>query len=143
MTGGAPDSGKFQALWRRCNRVMLNGCETKGDPMAYNSGTGLASLAGVIGGGIGAYLGYNQGLVTEGISPVQGALIMGAIGLVVGSAGAFILKSLMQFIVYIIMFALLAYIFRGQIEALTGVNPVTALEITLGNFGLNVDLSPD
>ena len=66
-----------------------------------------------------------------------------AIGLVVGSAGAFVLKSLMQFIVYIIMFALLAYIFRGQIEALTGVNPVTALEITLGNFGLNVDLSPD
>lgn len=122
---------------------MLNGSETKGDPMAYNSGTGLASLAGVIGGGIGAYLGYNQGLVTDGISPVQGALIMGAIGLVVGSAGAFILKSLMQFIVYIIMFALLAYIFRGQIEALTGVNPVTALEITLGNFGLNVDLSPD
>lgn len=109
--------------------------------MAYNSGTGLASLAGVIGGGVGAYLGYNQGMATDGISPIQGALIMGAIGLVVGSAGAFILKSLMQFIVYIIMFVLLAYIFRGQIEALTGVNPVTALEVTLANFGLNVDLS--
>ena len=111
--------------------------------MAYNSGTGLASLAGIVGGGVGAYLGYNQGAVTDGISPVQGALIMGAIGLVAGSAGAFVLKSLMQFVVYVIMFALVAYIFRGQIESLTGVNPVTALEVTLANFGLNVDLSPD
>ncbi|OYX48898.1 MAG: hypothetical protein B7Y97_09930 [Sphingomonas sp. 32-66-10] len=47
------------------------------------------------------------------------------------------------FFALVLGFALLAYIFRGQIEALTGVNPVTALEITLGNFGLNVDLSPD
>lgn len=107
--------------------------------MAYNSGTGLASLAGVIGGGIGAYLGYNQGLVTDGISPVQGALIMGAIGLVIGSAGAFILKSLMQFIIYIIMFALLAYIFRGQIEALTGIDPVAAVQNTLNSWGLPVN----
>ena len=111
--------------------------------MAYNSGVRLAGLAGVVGGGIGAYLGYNQGLVTEGISPVQGALIMGAIGMVAGSAGAFILKSAMQFVIYIIMFALLAYIFRGQIEALTGVNPVTALEVTLANFGINVDFARD
>ena len=111
--------------------------------MAYNSGVQLAGLAGVIGGGIGAYLGYNQGLVTEGISPVQGALIMGAIGMVVGSAGAFILKSAMQFIVYVIMFGLLAYIFRGQIEQLTGVNPVTVLEATLANFGIDVDLASD
>lgn len=109
--------------------------------MAYNSGTGLASLAGLIGGGVGAYLGYNQGLASDSISPIQGALIMGAIGLVVGSAGAFILKSVMQFLIYIIMFALLAYIFRGQIEALTGVNPVTALEVTLASFGINVNLS--
>lgn len=111
--------------------------------MAYNSGVQLAGLAGVIGGGIGAYLGYNQGLVTDGISPIQGALIMGAIGMVAGSAGAFILKSAMQFIIYIIMFALLAYIFRGQIEQLTGVNPVTALEVTLANFGIEVDLASD
>lgn len=107
--------------------------------MAYNSGTGLASLAGVIGGGIGAYLGYNQGLVTDGISPVQGALIMGAVGLIVGSAGAFILKSMMQFVIYIIMFALLAYIFRGQIEALTGVDPVAAVQNTLNGWGVPVN----
>ncbi len=111
--------------------------------MAYNSGVQLAGLAGIIGGGIGAYLGYNQGLITDGISPVQGALIMGAIGMVVGSAGAFILKSAMQFVIYIIMFALLAYIFRGQIEQLTGVNPVEALEVTLGKLGVNIDLASD
>ncbi len=111
--------------------------------MAYNSGVQLAGLAGIIGGGIGAYLGYNQGLITDGISPVQGALIMGAIGMVAGSAGAFILKSAMQFIVYLVLFALLAYIFRGQIEQLTGVNPVQALEVTLSNFGIDIDLAKD
>lgn len=110
--------------------------------MAYNSGTGLASLAGLIGGGIGAYLGFNQAEAI-GMPPIQGALIMGAIGVVVGSAGAFVLKSLAQFVIYIIMFALLAYIFRGQIEALTGINPISALENTLGNFGINIDLSSD
>ena len=110
--------------------------------MAYNSGTGLASLAGVIGGGIGAYLGYNEAMEI-GMQPVQGALIMGAVGLVVGSAGAFILKSLAQFLIYIVMFALLAYIFREQIEALTGINPVEALETTLGKLGLDVDLARD
>ncbi|MBY9067249.1 hypothetical protein K1X12_10085 [Hyphomonas sp. WL0036] len=110
--------------------------------MAYNSGTGLASLAGVVGGGVGAYLGYNEAMEI-GMQPIQGALIMGAVGLVVGSAGAFVLKSLAQFIIYIVMFALLAYIFRGQIEALTGINPVEALETTLNNFGINIDLAKD
>ncbi|MFN7056734.1 hypothetical protein [Hyphomonas sp.] len=106
--------------------------------MAYNSGVKLASLTGVIGGGIGAYLGYNQGLTSETISPVQGALIMGAIGIVGGSAGAFILKSAMQFIIYIIMLAVIAYFFRGQIEGLTGVDPVAAVGNTLASWGITI-----
>ena len=110
--------------------------------MAYNSGVRLASLAGIVGGGLGAYLGYNQGLATEGISPVQGALIMGAIGMVVGSAGAFILKSAMQFIVYLIMLSLIVYIFRDTIESLTGVNPVTAVYNTLASWGIDLGEPP-
>lgn len=107
--------------------------------MAYNSGVRLAGLAGIVGGGLGAYLGYNQGMVTEGISPVQGALIMGAIGMVVGSAGAFVLKSAMQFIVYLIMLGLIVYIFRDAIEGMTGVNPVDAVLNTLGAWGIHID----
>ncbi len=110
--------------------------------MAYNSGSGLASLAGVIGGGIGAYLGYQQAIEID-MSPVQGAMIMGAIGFVAGSAGAFVLKSLMQFLVYLILFSLLAYIFREQVETLTGINPVSAVETTLGKFGISVDMTSD
>lgn len=103
--------------------------------MAYNSGVQLAGLAGIIGGGVGAYLGYNQALAT-GMPPVQGALIMGAIGMVVASAGAFILKSAMQFVVYVIMLGLVVYIFRDPIEGLTGVNPVDAVYHTLSGWGI-------
>lgn len=106
--------------------------------MAYNSGVRLAGLAGIVGGGLGAYLGYNQAIAT-GMPPVQGALIMGAIGMVVGSAGAFVLKSAMQFIVYLIMLGLIVYIFRDAIEGMTGVNPVDAVLNTLGAWGIHID----
>lgn len=105
--------------------------------MAYNSGVQLAGLAGIIGGGVGAYLGYNQAIAT-GMPPVQGALIMGAIGMVLASAGAFVLKSAMQFVVYLIMLALVVYIFRDPIEGMTGVNPVDAVYNTLGSWGINL-----
>lgn len=52
------------------------------------------------------------------------------------SAGAFILKSAMQFIVYVIMLGLVVYIFRNQIEGLTGINPVLAVHTTLTGWGL-------
>lgn len=110
--------------------------------MAYNSGSGLASLAGIVGGGIGGYLGYNQA-IEIGMAPFQGAIIMGAIGFVAGSAGAFVLKSLMQFFIYIVLFALLAYFFREQVATLTGIDPVAAVETALGNFGIKADLAPD
>lgn len=107
--------------------------------MAYNSGVRLAGLAGIVGAGVGGYLGYNQAMAMDGsISPIQGALIMGAVGMVAGSAGAFILKSLAQFIVYLILIGLLGYIFRDTIEAMTGVNPVDAVMTTLRGWGLPV-----
>ncbi len=109
--------------------------------MAYNSGVQLAGLAGIIGGGLGAYLGYNQAIAT-GMPPVQGALIMGAIGMVVASAGAFILKSAMHFIVYVIMLGLVVYIFRDPIEGMTGVNPVDAVYNTLASWGIDLGTPP-
>lgn len=103
--------------------------------MAYNSGVQLAGLAGIVGGGLGAYFGYNYAIV-EGMPPIQGALILGAVGMIAFSAGAFILKSAMQFIVYVIMLGLVVYIFRNQIEGLTGINPVLAVHTTLTGWGL-------
>ena len=107
--------------------------------MAYASGVRITSLAGLIGAGVGAYLGYNYAETAgTGVSPVQGALILGAVGLILGSAGAFILKSLMQFLVYLLLIMILAYVFRGQIEAITGIDPVNAVLGALGALGVPV-----
>jgi hypothetical protein len=99
--------------------------------MAYNSGVQLAGIAGIVGGGLGAYFGYNYA-ITEGMPPVQGALILGAIGMISFSAGA----SVLQFIVYVIMLGLVIYIFREPIEGLTGINPVEAVHTALTGWGL-------
>lgn len=103
--------------------------------MAYNSGVQLAGIAGIVGGGLGAYFGYNYA-IAESMPPIQGALILGAVGMIAFSAGAFILKSAMQFIVYVIMMGLVVYIFRNQIEGLTGINPVQAVHTTLTGWGV-------
>ena len=108
--------------------------------MAYNSGVQLAGLAGIVGGGLGAYFGYNYA-IAESMPPVQGALILGAVGMIAFSAGAFILKSAMQFIVYLIMLGLIVYIFRDAIEGMTGVNPVEAVLNTLSAWGIHIDRS--
>jgi hypothetical protein len=105
--------------------------------MAYNSGVQLAGLAGIIGGGIGAYLGYNQA-AEVGMEPLQGALILGGMGMVAASAGAFVLKSAMQFIIYIVLMLGLIYFLRAPIEQLTGVDPVAAVFNTLEGWGLPV-----
>jgi hypothetical protein len=107
----------------------------RGSPMAYNSGVQLAGIAGIVGGGLGAYFGYNYA-ITEGMPPIQGALILGAIGMIAFSAGAFVLKSVLQFIVYVIMLGLVIYIFREPIEGLTGINPVEAVHTALTGWGL-------
>ena len=106
--------------------------------MAYASGVKLSSLAGLVGAAVGGYIGYTQAGHVSELEPVAGALILGAIGLVVGSAGAYLLKSLMQFLIYLIMFGVLAYVFQNQIEQLTGINPVNATISLLEDIGLPV-----
>ncbi len=106
--------------------------------MAYASGTKLSSLAGLVGAAIGGYIGYTQAADVSQLSPVAGAVILGGIGMVVGSAGAFLLKSLMQFLIYLIMFGALAYVFQNQIEQLTGINPVEATLHVLADLGVPV-----
>ena len=106
--------------------------------MAYASGTKLSGLAGLVGAAVGGYIGYTQAGNVSELEPVAGALILGGIGLVVGSAGAFLLKSLMQFLIYLIMFGVLAYVFQNQIEQLTGINPVHATLSLLQDIGVPV-----
>ncbi len=110
--------------------------------MAYASGVRLSSLAGVIGAGVGGYIGYTQAAEVSGLEPVAGALIMGGVGLVAGSAGAFLLKSAMQFVIYLVMLGVLIYVFQGQIEALTGINPIDATISFLRDLGLPVGAVP-
>jgi len=106
--------------------------------MAYASGTKLSGLAGLVGAAVGGYIGYTQAGNVSELEPIAGALILGGIGMVVGSAGAFLLKSLMQFIIYLIMFGVLAYVFQEQIEQLTGINPVDATLSLLEDIGVPV-----
>jgi hypothetical protein len=106
--------------------------------MAYASGVRVSSLAGLVGAAVGGYIGYTQAAHVSELEPVAGALILGAIGLVVGSAGAYLLKSLMQFLIYLIMFGVLAYVFQNQIEQLTGINPVNATISLMEDIGLPV-----
>ena len=106
--------------------------------MAYASGIRISSVAGIIGAGVGGYIGFTQAADVSNLSPVAGSLILGAIGFVAGSAGAFILKSLMQFVIYIILFGIVAYLFQNQIEAMTGINPVDATIHVLRDWGLPV-----
>ena len=105
--------------------------------MAYASGIRLSSLAGLIGAGVGGYIGYTQAAET-GLEPVAGALILGGVGLVAGSAGAFLLKSAMQFIIYLIMLGVVMFVFQTQIEAMTGINPVSSALGMLSDLGLPV-----
>ncbi len=110
--------------------------------MAYASGVKLSSLAGLIGAGVGGYIGYTQASHISELTPISGALILGGVGLVAGSAGAFLLKSAMQFIIYVIMLGVVVFVFQNQIESLTGINPWTASLSLLKGWGLPVGLIP-
>ena len=129
----APASSYRLSYWRG---------KSKGKQMAYASGVRLSSLAGVIGAGVGGYIGYTQAAEVSGLEPVAGALIMGGVGLVAGSAGAFLLKSALQFVIYLVMLGVLIYVFQGQIEALTGINPIDATISFLRDLGLPVGAVP-
>jgi hypothetical protein len=106
--------------------------------MAYASGVQLSGLAGVVGAAVGGYIGYTQAADVSNLTPVAGALILGGVGLVAGSAGAFLLKSAMQFVIYLIMFGVLIYVFQVPIGNMTGINPVAATLEMLGDMGLPV-----
>lgn len=106
--------------------------------MAYASGVRLSSLAGIVGAGVGGYIGYSQAANVSDLTPVTGALILGGVGLVAGSAGAFLLKSLMQFLIYAIMLGVVAFVFQNQIEGMTGINPVDATIGFLKGLGIPV-----
>ncbi|MEM9179401.1 MAG: hypothetical protein AAGA89_06800 [Pseudomonadota bacterium] len=110
--------------------------------MAYASGIRLSSLAGLVGAGVGGYIGYTQAANVSDLTPVTGALILGGVGLVAGSAGAFILKSLMQFLIYAIMLGVVIFVFQNQIESMTGINPVDASLSFLRGLGLPVGAIP-
>lgn len=107
--------------------------------MAYASGKGVSSLAGMVGLAVGAYCGYNEAAsVSNDMSPIMGAGILGLVGFVVGSAGAFLLRSFAQFFIYIIIMGVMAYVFRDQIENLTGLDPVNAFLDAFESVGINL-----
>ena len=106
--------------------------------MAYASGVRLSSLAGIVGAGVGGYLGYSQAANVSDLTPVAGALILGGVGLVAGSAGAFLLKSLMQFLIYAVMLGVVIFVFQNQLEGMTGINPVDAALNFLKGLGIPV-----
>lgn len=110
--------------------------------MAYASGIRLSSLAGLVGAAVGGYIGYTQAADVSELTPITGALILGGVGLVAGSAGAFILKSVMQFLIYAIMLGVVVFVFQNQIEALTGINPCVATIEFLRDIGLPVSMIP-
>lgn len=106
--------------------------------MAYMSNGGLSGFAGIVGAAIGGYLGYTYAGAVDDVTPIQGALILGGIGLIAGSVGAFLLKSAIQFLIYLVLILGVAYFFREQIDSLTGVNPVDALNAALERFGFSL-----
>ena len=92
--------------------------------MAYAKGVGLSGIVGLIGAAAAGYYGYKQAEVTEGVEPIMGAMIYGGGAFILGSVGAFLLRSALQFVVYAVVLAGAIYIFRDQIEAMTGIDPV-------------------
>ncbi|MEL7231757.1 MAG: hypothetical protein AAGJ85_04525 [Pseudomonadota bacterium] len=85
----------------------------------------VGGVTGVIGALIGGFMGYRQA-IEVGMEPWQGALILGGVGLVLGSAGGFILRTIGAILMYVVLLGVLAYFFRDQISQLTGIDPVDA-----------------
>lgn len=110
--------------------------------MAYMANRNISVLADVVGGGIGAYLGYEQAAAT-GVNPFLGAAICGAGGFIIGAAGAFILKSLTQFLIFALLIAAIVYFAQEPIEQMTGINPVDAVMTMLRSWGIPVGGPPD
>lgn len=83
----------------------------------------VGGVTGIVGALIGGFMGYRQA-IEVGMEPWQGALILGGVGLVLGSIGGYILRTLGAIFMYGVLLGVLAYFFRDQIELLTGIDPV-------------------
>ena len=92
--------------------------------MAYMKGAGLSGIVGLVGAAAAGYYGYKQAGLTEGVEPIMGALIFGGGAFILGSIGAFLLRSALQFLIYAAVLAGAIYIFRDQIHQMTGIDPV-------------------
>lgn len=80
---------------------------------------------GFLGALIGAAMGYRQA-AEIGMSPLQGALILGALGFLVGSVGGFLLRTIGSIAMYVVLIGAMAFIFREQISALVGLDPASS-----------------
>ena len=82
-----------------------------------------------------------MGLIQSNRSAASSRFPLRSLGIAPGQsfeAGFPFLKSLMQFLIYLIMFGVLAYVFQNQIEQLTGINPVNATISLLEDIGMPV-----
>lgn len=96
--------------------------------MSRSSTGGIFAAVGAL---IGGFMGYRQA-IEAGFDPAwQGALILGALGFVVGGIGGILLRSAMSVLLYVILFGVLIYFFRGEIQAITGIDPVAAAQTAI------------
>ncbi|MEM6535647.1 MAG: hypothetical protein AAF613_08415 [Pseudomonadota bacterium] len=91
---------------------------------------GLLGIAGAL---IGGYLGYRQAMEID-MSPIQGAIIFGGVGLVLGSAGGLILRTVTSLLVYAVLIGVIFFVFRDQIEGVTGIDPISSIATVLSDF---------
>jgi hypothetical protein len=93
--------------------------------------TGAIGIAGIIGAAIGGFMGYREALVTDGVEAWMGALIFGAVGLILGSLGGLLIRGASAVILYILLLGVLGFVFRDQIEMMTGTDPVEAVTLII------------
>ena len=91
------------------------------------------SLLGIAGALLGGYLGYRQAIEVD-MSPIQGAIVFGGVGLVVFSLGGFILRTLTSLLAYAILVGVVSFVFREQIEGVTGIDPVASIATVLSDL---------
>ena len=97
--------------------------------------TTIGGGTGLFGAAIGGYLGYRQA-IEIGMDPAwQGALILGALGFVLGSIGGYILKTISAVFIYLILLGVFAFFLNDEVEMLTGIDPREAAITIFGDLG--------
>ncbi len=96
----------------------------------------MASVAAMIGGAVYGYFqaGMSDAQFTalEGVTALEGAAIFGVAGLILGRLAGFVLKSVLQMIVFFGIIVLLLCIFREPIRDTIGFDPAAFLEPYFG-----------